>query len=307
MSSNEIEDSKIFGCSVRGPGHVEENIPNQDSLSIEKNIDNCFAIAISDGLGSSIHSDKGSRIATEETCKNLKKHLESTNTVDEKTVNEFFRDSFNKARTAIREQANKVEESPSEFDATIVAAIGGPFGVAGAMVGDGGIVYEEDNEYNLLVDREMAVEDLAASHLTHSVVDDNWPCYRYDFSEYCDGVVLFSDGIEEFVWGGKDSVRPSFFQGAFKIARKVETPKDSERKLEELLTSDSFSDLSDDKTVAVVDFGKNNERKVDEDGVEDEREVDENGVEDEEDGDESNDDDDEGNEDSVDSDTHRRQ
>lgn len=254
MSSNKFEDFQVIGCSVRGPGHVEDGIPNQDSLTITEFSDSKFAIAISDGLGSSGFSEEGSAVATEETCQSLENHLNSLETIDEETVDEIFRDSFDKARNAIHELAEEKNEPLCEFDSTIVAVIGGPFGVAGAMVGDGGIIYQNDTEYELMVEREMAVEDLSASHLTHSVVDNEWPCYRYGLVEECEGVILFSDGIEEFVWGGLDSVRPSFFDGAFKIAREIPDQIEAKNKLKGLLSTNKFERLSDDKTVAVVDL-----------------------------------------------------
>ena len=100
----------------------------------------------------------------------------------------------------------------------------------------------------------MNVVDLPAAHFTHSVVDDDWGSYRYGYSENCSGVVVFSDGIEEFVWDGPDSVRPALFDGFFEIARKIQEPDRAEEKLEELLTGDKLSKFDDDKTVAVGDF-----------------------------------------------------
>ena len=51
-----------FGASVRGPGHKRAGLPNQDAhLSFIK--DGCGGIVLSDGLGSCIQSDKGSKAA----------------------------------------------------------------------------------------------------------------------------------------------------------------------------------------------------------------------------------------------------
>ena len=257
MSSDKPDAVRIIGTSVRGPGHVEDDIPNQDSWAKEVLSDNSLIIAVGDGVGSADSSEIGSEIATNEVCRVLEQFLDSTESFDKSVTQEAFQDAFEQAKTAVREKAEDIEKPPSELQTTLLAVVVTPSGTAGAAVGDGGIVCQQGSSYELLVEREMAMVDLAASHITYPLVDDEWPSYRYGFTKSCDGVVIFSDGVEEFVWDDLESVRPEFFDGVFEITNKIKHPESASQKLEELLESEKFKKLSDDKTVAVADVPPN--------------------------------------------------
>ena len=56
---------KVIGVSEIGKYHIYENMPNQDSIFYKK-FNNSIIGAIADGVGSKIHSDKGSSILTKE-------------------------------------------------------------------------------------------------------------------------------------------------------------------------------------------------------------------------------------------------
>lgn len=257
MSSDRQNKPQLVGRSIRGPGHIEDKIPNQDSWTGKLLSDDRIVIAVGDGVGSAGLSEKGSELATREVCRALEEHLESTEAIAEESINEILRESFKRARRAVREKADDLDEPPSELQTTLLAVVAGPSGIAGAAVGDGGIVCERGDSYELLVEREMDVVDLPASNITHPLVQDEWPSYRHGFVESCSGVVVFTDGVEEFVWDGLESVRPGFFDGVFEIAREIQHPEDASEKLEELLTSEEFNRFSDDKTVAVGDLPSN--------------------------------------------------
>jgi hypothetical protein len=257
MSSDRQNKPQLVGRSIRGPGHIEDEIPNQDSWTGKLLSDDQIVIAVGDGVGSADLSEKGSKVATQEACRSLEEYLESTDTIAEESVDEAFKESFERARAAVREKADDLDEPPSELQTTLLAVVAGPSGIGGAAVGDGGIVCERGDSYELLVEREMGIVDLPASNITHPLVQDEWPSYRSGFFESCSGVVVFTDGVEEFVWDGLESVRSGFFDGVFEIARKIQNPKGASEKLEELLTSEEFNRFSDDKTVAVGDLPSN--------------------------------------------------
>ncbi|PID27391.1 MAG: hypothetical protein CR982_05455 [Candidatus Cloacimonadota bacterium] len=53
---------KNWGASIKGPSHILNNLPNQDSFIISKSYKGVVAV-VADGLGSKRHSEKGSKQA----------------------------------------------------------------------------------------------------------------------------------------------------------------------------------------------------------------------------------------------------
>ena len=51
---------KILQSSVRGPGHIKDNLPNQDCAFIAF-VDKFLLVMVCDGLGSHVHSDYGAQ------------------------------------------------------------------------------------------------------------------------------------------------------------------------------------------------------------------------------------------------------
>ena len=137
MSSAGEDDVGLIGCSVRGPGHIEDDIPNQDSWSGTVVSNERVVIVVGDGMGSADLSHKGSDIATREACRSLQEYLDSTEAIREESVDQAFREAFDQARSAVRDKGEELDESISEFDTTLLAVVAGPSGIAGAAVGDG--------------------------------------------------------------------------------------------------------------------------------------------------------------------------
>lgn len=254
MKAPENEAGPVVGCSVRGPSHEDDDTPCQDSWNSSQLSDDHVVIAVGDGLGSASHSHIGSEIATQEAVSALGEHIEANDLINESIVDEVFREAFKQARRAIREKADELEVPASELQTTLLATVAGPSGVAGAAVGDGGIVYEHDGEYHLFVEREMNVVDLPSSEVTHPLVSDEWPSYRSNYISGCDGLIVFSDGLDEFAWAGLESANSEFFDAVFEIVHDLSEAKEASEKMAEILNNDNFRRFGDDKTIAVGNF-----------------------------------------------------
>jgi len=66
----------------------------------------------------------------------------------EQTAKKAFKEAFVRTREKLGVEAKKRELSPSDLGTTLLAVIGTPAGVAGAVVGDGGIVFEYGETYS---------------------------------------------------------------------------------------------------------------------------------------------------------------
>lgn len=252
MKNSNHKTVQLIGCSVRGSEHEEEGRQCQDSLDHRQFPSGRFVIAVADGLGSASLSHEGSERATDEVTKALEDYLTTVEIIDRKSVEEAMEDAFNRARTAVFNEADQRGQS-GELLTTLAAVVAGPSGIAGAAVGDCGIVCEyQDGSYPLLVPREMTVVDLPHSDATYSIQHDEWKnSYRFGYREEFDGVAVFSDGLEAFAWDGVDSARPEFFDPVFELVRDISDPDEAKEKLSEALNKKPFSKFSDDKTIVI--------------------------------------------------------
>lgn len=254
MTSTEQEGVKLVGCSVQGPGHVRDEVPCQDSWAAEQLPGDRLVIAVGDGLGEADLSHKGSEIATSTAVESLTEYLDAAEEIEEESARDAFRVAFEAARDAVREEATRIDEPASELQTTLLAVVVGPSGLAGAVVGDGGIIYQRDDACPLLIDREMKIVDLPASNVTYPLVDDEWPSYRFNYVDDADGVVVFSDGVDAFAFDDLGTANPEFIDGVFEVCREVEDSDEANDKLAEILNDEPFTLVDDDKTVVAGDF-----------------------------------------------------
>lgn len=189
------ETAQLVGCSVTGPKYEASDIPCQDSWHGYRLPEGQLVIAVGDGLGSSSQSEVGSELATHKAATELKAYLRTAGDMSPESANEALEAAFRKARGTLFETAEQRDIDVSELGTTLLAAIAGPSGVAGAVVGDGGIVCNVQGSYEPLVAREMETVDLAAPRYTYPIHHEEWlDSYRFDYSDEANGVAVFSDG-----------------------------------------------------------------------------------------------------------------
>lgn len=253
MSNSAHVESTVVGCSVKGPDHEENGQPCQDAWMCSQVTGGRFVITVADGLGSKNLSHEGSKLATREAANTLTQYLSDVETIKRGTSKEAVRDAIVNARDAIAEKASELDQPMSELGTTLLVIVAGPSGLAGAAVGDGGIVYHSDGMHDLLIPREMAIIDIEATNITIPLVSDAWEdSYRFGYRDQFDGVAVFSDGIEEFAWDGLETVQTEVFNQLFNYLQSAQNTQGAQQELRELLNSDRYRKFSgDDKTLAV--------------------------------------------------------
>lgn len=253
MNHTRTSANLLVGCSVIGPKHVERDLPNQDSYAIEKLNNERSVIAVADGLGEADLAHEGSKLATNKAVDVLTQKIDSVDDLTSESVEKPIKDAIKSARAAIQNKAETTDTQVKELETTLLVAVIGPTGVAGAIVGDGGIVCNVEDEYTLLVEREEAMLDLGASHITIPVMQDNWEeSYRFNTIENCSGIAVFSDGLEEFTWEGADA-NPDFFDSVFALVRDHDDPAPASETLSAALQDHPYEEFGDDKTIVVGD------------------------------------------------------
>jgi hypothetical protein len=245
----ETGNSTLGGCSVKGPKHEESGTPCQDAWFGRRLSGSKFVLAVGDGLGSVSHSHRGSEVATKEVVARLADELADVEKIKKGQLKEAMKLGFKSSRKAVKKEADRIEQPVSELNTTLLTVVGGPSGVAGAAVGDGGIVRNYDGVNDLLVPQE----DTEYANRTIPLQSDIWDrSYRFGYQEKADAVAAFSDGIDEFVWEGEESVKDGFFDQVFEHAQSCSDPERLENDLYKFLDSDKFRKYSrDDKTIAI--------------------------------------------------------
>lgn len=239
----------VVGCAVRGPKHETADEPCQDGWAGYRLPNARFVLAVADGLGSASHSHHGADAATRAVAAHLRDAVAGVESVDGDYLSETMNGAFAAARDAVEQEADERARPVSELNTTLLALTAGPFGVAGAAVGDGGVVRHYDGTTQLLVPRE----DVTYSNQTTPLQSDRWTeSYRFSYAKEVDAAVVFSDGLDPFVWDDRESVRETFFQQVIEHVRSTPDPHDARDGLREFLNDDHFRTHSrDDKSVVV--------------------------------------------------------
>lgn len=143
-----------YGASVVGPWHVKAGIPCQDSHASWVSEDGALAAAAaSDGLGSELHSDVGSAVASRVAVDYCGEHARPG--ADAQETLEVLRGAYRAAYSAVLDRAAQMGESAGEFDATLSLVLLDGDRLFWGQSGDSGIVAGmADGTYVLVTDKQ---------------------------------------------------------------------------------------------------------------------------------------------------------
>lgn len=241
----------MFSCSYPGSAHTEMQVSNQDYSACQVKNGRLF-LAVSDGLGSCIHPDIGSKWSAEQIIKKMMRHVESGRALNEKN----FRYALVRYITEIRGELEKIGPisenyhlSKKDFAATLLFAHTDGKKLFSAQVGDGGIYLVCESEIRQLF--EPAKGEF--SNITVPITHDHWRDYLSVKELEIPGDALFvclmTDGFSDSI------AHPiSFFQ-RITTEMSQRSPDEFEEWLDDLngfYESKGFSD--DDKTLSFIFF-----------------------------------------------------
>lgn len=204
----------VVGASVIGRGHVESNIPCQDSNTYA-DLGNGWGIAItSDGAGSAKHSHVGSKIVVSR----AKAYFEQLILTSPWYKNNLLPDDITwsktafKALKAVRDDMQKFAEEKQakleSFAATVIVVVHTPMGLLVVHIGDGRAGYQDKSgTWHSLITPHKGEE----ANQTIFITSDFWNIPFYEMSgvsvpetrvirESAKSFVLMSDGCEHTSW-----------------------------------------------------------------------------------------------------------
>lgn len=195
---------KIFGASVRGPGHIRSGLPNQDAFKIYRSSWGEIAI-VSDGVGSHRTSEYGSQAACRAVIRAARSWRKKGECID------FLLTDI------LQNWLIEVEPfSPEESSATCLFVIRPRKGkIVLGMLGDGLVaLLKTDGAYEELIDNKEDNFSNQTIALSRNIRVAHWRTLEIDLEKCC-AIVLCSDGVADDLLPDRraDFVRNLYEQG----------------------------------------------------------------------------------------------
>ena len=174
----------LHSASVRGPGHIARKQPNQDAVLTRNNRHGWLAV-VSDGMGSRLHADIGSRAVCQAVLRSTRQC--KFNTSDRDLIQCIYQNWLELLG----------EINPNDAVATCLVAWGLKSGKCRLLqLGDGVILFST-KEQGVLKSRAENSFGNETTGLGLSRKFSDWSCKETKLSAIGQGVVLMTDGISD--------------------------------------------------------------------------------------------------------------
>src|ERR1700756_5309420 len=129
---------RCISASVRGSGHVKQNLPCQDAHATAVLDDGTLIVAVADGAGSSKRSAEGAHCSVETCLRYLADRLKSQDLIVSTDCELVLKDAVKQARGAVEALASG--DSLKDFATTLLLAVITNRWLFTVQVGDGAVV-----------------------------------------------------------------------------------------------------------------------------------------------------------------------
>ena len=204
----------VVGASVQGNGHIDMEIPCQDSHAYEYLSDGWGIAIVSDGAGSAKLSHKGSTAIVSRTMFHFKNLIAQKEWITKNILpsdGEWMRESYRVLKQVYREisaLSQHLDCAPKDLSATVIVVIHSPQGLLVVHVGDGRAGYMDVNgSWHSLITPHKGEE----ANQTIFMMSDFWNIPFYEMSgvmvpeslviqQPVSAFTLMSDGCESTSW-----------------------------------------------------------------------------------------------------------
>jgi hypothetical protein len=238
---------------VRGTSHGQSGQPCQDyafATAVHAGEETILLVTCADGAGSAGHSDIGSKLACENMISRIGAELDSGLSIGEIDQFRFLR-WYGEVRSFLEGEATARDMPLREFACTLLTAIVGENCAAFGQIGDGVIIFREENGYQAA----MWPPTGEYANITYFLTDEDFN----DQMEFCrregsvDELALLTDGLQTFalVFAEK-RVHAPFFVPMFEVLRNTPKPDDLIAPLRVFLDSTPVNERTDDDKTLVL-------------------------------------------------------
>jgi serine/threonine protein phosphatase PrpC len=161
---------QIYSASFKGTSHIESGLPCQDSNSfnsISTRWGDYSVVVISDGCGTSKHSDIGSAIVTTEVLECLEFWLRKGSILPD--LSELIKFAFGHAHQCLNKAAISLSIPVHDLAATCICLVVGPDRFAAAQIGDGVVIGSANGVCGCLFWQNQEY-----ANVTDSLTANNW-------------------------------------------------------------------------------------------------------------------------------------
>lgn len=223
------------GSSVRGPGHVQDALPNQDALLV-RGFCKGWCVAVCDGLGSRVKSHQGSRLTAlvvRSTLRNRKKFKNASPLA----ISQQIQNRWNETVGADYEP----------YESTCLWAWVSPVGqVMAAQVGDGLLLIRSQGKFSVMTPLRQSFGN--QTQTLARAKESDWTTAECVLTLPGDGVLLMTDGISEDL---VPEQLEGFFDVVFQRLRRTNKRR-GKRWLTRELNEWSTPKHGDDKSIAGI-------------------------------------------------------
>lgn len=184
-----------YGFSVQGKSHIKRGIICQDYNKTVKLAEGWHLGVVADGVGSAIHSDIGSRVATEALCEYCEKRMDAG--MSHERLESMLREGYQYALEQVLDYAQGKNDIPDAYDTTLSAALYDGKKVVFGHAGDGGILVRLcDGRIKPITKRQKGADGSSVRPLRAGV--SSWDFGV--FEEKTAAVLLVTDGMLDGVF-----------------------------------------------------------------------------------------------------------
>lgn len=244
------------GARAKGTSHEKTGLPCQDygcAKEIAGPAGHVFIAVVSDGAGSALRADVGSKIASLTLLRLAQDFLQRSRRSDlgEETAWEWL----DAIRDKIAAEAERVALKPRDFASTLAAIIADDAGTTVIHVGDGAVAIKSIDSETWSIPSWPYQGEYAST--TSFITDDPQP--RLDFvvmDEPVSAFAVFSDGIERMVLDfANRTPHAPFFDRMLKPVMALSTPgrdADLSKALQSYLSSPAVCERTDDDKTLIL-------------------------------------------------------
>lgn len=225
-----------FGVSVIGPGHVRTGLPNQDAYAMSDSSEyNC--VVVSDGVGSAVMSDVGSRMVCDAVLKTAEEMVSENRNFNAALFVAEVKERFLRAIEPL---------TLRECSATCLFSLSHAGELAVGMLGDGLIaIQKKDGQLEILRDDKTDSFSNLVFSFAESTRSEEWKTLVMP-ENLCRAVVLCTDGV------GDDLIDIEGFMKGFIEEYSAKDVPEAIHEVQLMLKNWPTPKHSDDKTIACM-------------------------------------------------------
>ena len=240
-----------------GTSHITRDAPCQDAISVREFTDRDSTLwmvaALSDGAGSSPHSEQGSKYAVECFTDFMREALVECTPSDDTELEDLVSRGVGLVRRTISEVASTREREANDYAATFLGCVSNAERTAFVQIGDGAIIYGMLKKWELAF---VPQHGEFANHTFFVTEEQHMDRIQLKVTSSPAFIVLTSDGLEECLIQPKtNEVHPpllDYFASAFGAHEEVGECEPLSQEIDKLLLSPTVTTRTDDDTSIIA-------------------------------------------------------